>query len=112
MVNEAQWPAPLAAGMGYIAVSHRMGKSAGLAVPVVAQWRADEVFWQGPAGRPGRAATCSRHLEKTVPGTCAPDALEGDFDREFGCLGTAVHKRLVLEGLDVEARMAFAGGPL
>jgi len=112
VVNEAQWPAPLAAGMGYIAVSRRMGESAGLAVPVVAQWRADEVFWQDPVGPPGRVATCSRHLEKTVPSTCALDALEGGFDRGFGCLGTAVHKRLVLEGLGAVVRMASADDPL
>lgn len=111
MVNEAQWPAPLAAGMGYIAVSHRMGESAGLAVPVVAQWRADEVFWQGPVGPPGRVATCSRLLEKAVPGTYVLDALEEGFGRGSDRLGTGVRKRLVLEGLDVAARMASADGP-
>ncbi len=107
-----QWPAPLAADMDYIAVSHHTEGSAGLAMPVVAQWLADEVFWQDPVGPPGRAATYSHHLEKAVPGICELDVLEEGFGRESDCLETAVHRRLVLEELDVAVRMASAGDPL
>ena len=95
-----------------MAVSHHMEESAGLVMPVAAQWLADEVFWQDPVGPPGRAATCSHPLEKAVPGTCVLDVLEEGFGRESDCLETAVHRRLVLEGLDVEVRMASADDPL
>jgi hypothetical protein len=112
VANGAQWPAPLAVDMGYIAVSHHMEGSVGLAMPVVAQWLADEVFWQGPVGPPGKAATCSHHLEKAVPGTRVLDVLEEGFDMESDCLETAVRKRLVLEELDVAVRMVSADDPL
>jgi hypothetical protein len=81
-------------------------------MPVVAQWLADEVFWQGPVGPPERAATCNHPLEKAVPGTCVLDALEGDFGRESDCLEIAVHNRLVLEELGVAVRMAAVDDPL
>lgn len=113
MANEARWPAPLAAGKHYMALSHHMEEFAGLAMSVVVQWLADVVFWQGPVGPPGRAATCSHPLEKAVPGTCVLDGLEEGFGRDSGCLGTAaVDKRLVLEELDVVVRMASADDPL
>lgn len=70
------------------------------------------MFWQDPVEQPGRAATCSHHLVKAVPGTCVLDVLEEGFGRESDCLETAVHRRLVLEGLDVEVRMASADDPL
>jgi len=110
--NEAQLPVPLAAGKDYIVVSHRREGSAGLVMPAVAQWLADEVFWQDLVGPPGMAATCSHHLEKAVPGTCVLDVLEHGFDSDSDCLETAVHRRLVLEGLVVGARMVSADDPL
>jgi hypothetical protein len=89
-----------------------MEGSAGLAMPVVAQWLADEVFWQDPVEQPGKAATCSHHLEKAVPDTCVLDVLEEGFGRESDCLETAVHKRLAQEELDVAVRMASVDDPL
>jgi hypothetical protein len=89
-----------------------MEESAGLVMPVAAQWLADEVFWQDPVGPPGRAATCSHPLEKAVPGTYVLDVLEHGFGSDSDCLETAVHKRLVLEGLVVGVRMASADDPL
>ena len=70
------------------------------------------MFWQDPVEQPGRAATCSHHLVKAVPGTCVLDVLEEDSDRESGCLGIAVHKRPVLEELDVAVRRVSADDPL
>ena len=63
-------------------------------------------------GPPGRAATCNHPLEKAVLGTCVLDVLEHGFDSDSDCLETAVHRRLVLEGLVVGARMVSADDPL
>jgi len=112
VANEVRWQVALAADMGCMAVLQHTEESDGLATPAVVQWLAGGVFWQGPEGPPGRAATCSHHPEKAVLGTCVLDALEESFGKGFDRLDTdAVGNKPVLE-VDVAVRMASADDPL